>query len=221
MSERSGASRRTFVKSAAILATSSWLSGPEMVFAEQSRQLAEGEAWLNEPKQWRREGSTIICTANPKTDFWRKTFYGYITDNGHLLYRRVKGDFSTTVKLIGQYRDLYDQAGLMVRSDEKNWMKCGVEMVERKRYLSVVFTRDFSDWSTALLPDPIGPVWMRVDRKGDSLDVFHSLNGKDFVECRMGYFAPSDYVMVGPMCAAPEGKGFEAQFQDWKIETKS
>ena len=48
----------------------------------------------------------------------------------------------------GNYAALYDQAGLMVRLDEKHWMKCGSEFVEGKRWASVVFTHDFSDWST-------------------------------------------------------------------------
>jgi uncharacterized protein len=131
----------------------------------------------------------------------------------------VAGEFTTTVKVSGKYHDLYDQAGLMVRKDEANWMKCGVELVEGKQYLSVVFTRDFSDWSTARLPEGTGPVWMRVARKGDSLDVFYLLDGKEFIQCRMGYFAPSESMMVGPMCAAPEGKEFEVRFEGWTIQT--
>jgi regulation of enolase protein 1 (concanavalin A-like superfamily) len=53
----------------------------------------------------------------------------------------------------------------MVRLDEQQWMKCGSERVDGKRYASVVFTRDFSDWST--LPDlsQSGPVSWRVARK--------------------------------------------------------
>lgn len=175
------------------------------------------DEWMNEPRHWKKKGSTLICTADPKTDFWRKTFYGYITDNGHFYHRRVSGDFSTSVKFEGEYHDLYDQAGLMVRLDDNNWMKCGVEFVDGKPHMSVVFTRDFSDWSTFSLGDFTGPMWLRLERKKDSLDIFHSLNGKDFVEDRLGYFVPSPHVLVGPMLAAPEGKGFEVRFDDWTI----
>jgi uncharacterized protein len=45
-----------------------------------SSQSAE---WLHPPKHWKLAGSSLRCTADAKTDFWRKTFYGYITDNGH------------------------------------------------------------------------------------------------------------------------------------------
>jgi regulation of enolase protein 1 (concanavalin A-like superfamily) len=173
--------------------------------------------WLNPPNHWRREGSALIVTADPKTDFWRKTFYGYITDNGHLYYRRINGEFTAMVKVTGQYHDLYDQAGLMVRLDERNWMKCGVEFVDGAPHMSVVFTRDYSDWSTFTLGGYPGPLWLKVVRQKDSLDIAHSLNGKDFVEDRQGYFPPDAPVMAGPMCAAPEGKGFEVRFEDWTV----
>ena len=188
------------------------------MWSQQSPGSTSGETWLNEPKHWRRERSTIICSADAKTDFWRKTFYGYITDNGHFLRRRVAGDFTTTIKITGQYHDLYDQAGLMVRVDETTWMKCGVEFVDGKQNVSVVITRDFSDWSTARLPEGAGALWMKVIRKGPALDIFHSLDGQHFVESRVGYLSPVESVDVGPMCAAPEGKGFEVRFDDWVLK---
>ena len=174
-------------------------------------------AWLNAPRIWRREGTSLIVTADPKTDFWRKTFYGYITDNGHIYYRRLSGEFTTTLKVTGQYHDLYDQAGLMVRLDDRSWMKCGVEFVDGAPHMSVVFTRDYSDWSTFTLGNYRGPLWLKIARQKDSLDVSHSLNGKDFVEDRQGYFPSDQLVMVGPMCAAPQGKGFRVRFEDWIV----
>jgi hypothetical protein len=40
-------------------------------------------SWMNEPESSKRLGETMVVHSRPKTDFWRKTFYGYITDNGH------------------------------------------------------------------------------------------------------------------------------------------
>jgi hypothetical protein len=83
---------------------------------------SQAALWFNPPKHWKLEGSSLPCTADPKTDFWRETFYGYVTYSGHLYYRRVSGDFTTQVKVTGQYHDLYGQAGLMVRIGAENWM---------------------------------------------------------------------------------------------------
>jgi regulation of enolase protein 1 (concanavalin A-like superfamily) len=206
-------SRRSFVTavslvSAALITPCTSLSAGES---------DDKETWLNEPKHWRREGNVLICTADPKTDFWRKTYYSYITDNGHFLRRKVKGDFVATIKVTGQYHDLYDQAGLMVRYDESNWMKCGVEFVDGKQNMSVVFTRDYSDWSTAQLPISGKPLCLKISRKGSAFDIFYALDGKSYVQARSGYLTPAEVVEIGPMLAAPEGKGFEARFEDFVI----
>lgn len=118
----------------------------------------------------------------------------------------------------GQYAALYDQAGLMVRRDAENWMKCGTEFFDGRRHASVVFTRDSSDWST--MPDLTerGAVWWRAVRKKDSIETLCSVDGEKFSSVRQGYYAPGGKVHVGIMCAAPEGPGFDAIFRDLKLE---
>jgi regulation of enolase protein 1 (concanavalin A-like superfamily) len=167
--------------------------------------------WLNEPAASKRVGEKLIVRSRPKTDFWRQTFYGYITDNGHFLHMPADGDFIFEARVNGQYATLYDQAGLMVRINAENWMKCGTEFLDGKRQASVVITRQFSDGST--MPDLTenGPVWWRAIRKAESIETLCSLDGKDFTSVRQGYF-PASTAEVGIMCAAPEGTGFDAEF---------
>jgi uncharacterized protein len=212
--------RRTFLTGAAA-AGISLIHAQDLLAIAQIERSPDPVAWLNSPKRWRLDGASLSCTADPKTDFWRKTFYGYVTDNGHFYYRRISGDFTTVVKVSGQYHDLYDQAGLMVRIDAENWMKCGVEFVDGHQNMSIVYTRDFSSWATGRLPEGTSNLWLKVVRKGPALDIFHSLDGSHFVETGVGYLGTSDSVMVGPMCAAPEGKGFEVRFDDWTVKTGS
>jgi uncharacterized protein len=149
--------------------------------------------WMNEPASWERTGGGVRVRSRAKTDFWRKSFYGYITDNGHFFYLPVSGE--------------YDQAGLMVRKDAENWVKCGTEFFDRQRHASVVFTRDFSDWSTKPDLSNSAAVWWRAVRKKDSVEALCSLDGTNFVSLRQGYFAPGVVANVAFMCAAPQGPG--------------
>jgi uncharacterized protein len=173
--------------------------------------------WMNEPASWKKDGDKLVVKSKAKTDFWRKTFYGYITDNGHFFHFAMKGDFTFEARVNGQYAALYDQAGLMMRLDAENWMKCGTEFFDGARHASVVFTRDFSDWST--MPDlsKTEAVWWRAVRKKDSIETLCSADGKNFTSVRQGYFVPGVQVEVGIMCAAPEGTGFEASFDGLKL----
>jgi regulation of enolase protein 1 (concanavalin A-like superfamily) len=202
--------RRSFVAQAiAFAGTLSILNATPTQAAD--NDLIARMTWFNEPALSRRVGEKLVVHSRPKTDFWRKTFYGYITDNGHFLHLKADSDFVFEARVNGQYAALYDQAGLMVRINAENWMKCGTEFFEGKRHASVVFTREFSDWST--MPDLTenGPVWWRAVRKGESLETLCSLDGKVFASVRQGYF-PASTAEVGIMCAAPEGTGFDAEF---------
>lgn len=173
---------------------------------------------MNEPASSKVSGNQLLVHSRPKTDFWRKTFYGYVTDNGHFFRLPAAGDFTFLARVNGQYAALYDQAGLMVRLDAESWMKCGTEFFDGRRHASVVFTRDFSDWST--MPDlsDTAPVWWKAVRKKDSIETLCSLDGKNFTSVRQGYFPPGVKVEVGVMCAAPEGPGFDAVFDSVHLE---
>ena len=176
--------------------------------------------WHNEPTDWRRKGDRITVTTDPKTDFWRKTHYGFIRDNGHFYYRSVSGDFAATVSFRGAYIDQYDQAGLMVRLDEANWLKCGIEYVDGVQQASVVVTRDYSDWSVVPLDPAPAKVWLRLTRQGDAVEVHYSLDGETYVMIRVAHLPAADETEVGIMCASPEGNGFTTTFEEWAIDSR-
>jgi uncharacterized protein len=215
--------RRTFLQRC-VLATSGVMLGrrlPAQIPSQTSttsQDLSGRMSWLNEPASSKYSGGRLLVRSRAKTDFWRKTFYGYITDNGHFFHLSASGDFVFQARVNGEYGALYDQAGLMVRLDAENWMKCGTEFFDGQRHASVVFTRDFSDWSTMLDLSKTAPVWWRAVRKKDSIETLCSLDGKDFISVRQGYFVPGVKVEVGIMCAAPEGPGFEATFEGLTLD---
>src|SRR2546422_8802977 len=217
--------RRWFVGGAVSLSCAALLRDPVVPSASAAAskialqdELIPLMKWMNAPASWKVADGRVIVRSKPKTDFWRKTFYGYITDNGHFFHLPASGDFIFQTRINGQYAALYDQAGLMVRKDAENWMKCGTEFFDDRRHASVVFTRDFSDWST--MPDlsDTAPIWWRAVRKKDSIETPCSLDGKAFTSVRQGYFPPDEKVDVGIMCAAPEGPGFEAVFDNLKLD---
>ena len=57
--------------------------------------------WHNEPPKWRSQDGRIEVSVTGGTDFWRKTHYGFIRDNGHFGYIEVEGDFTAEVKVNG------------------------------------------------------------------------------------------------------------------------
>lgn len=181
--------------------------------------------WLNEPPQWTLEPNnlehgTLEVVTGLETDFWRVTHYGFTRDNGHAYLDRADGDFVAHVKFTGDYEELYDQAGLMIRLDEQNWIKTGIELESGKLCLSAVVTREFSDWSVIPLETSPEAVWLRLERAGDAVRVDYALDGQHFQMLRLAYFPPNVPVGIGPMACSPKRAGFKAQFTNFKLETR-
>ena len=175
--------------------------------------------WISEPTNWHAEDERVTVTVSAGTDFWRKTHYGFVRDNGHFGYVNVQGDFEAEVKVMGAYRELYDQAGLMLRSDEAHWLKTGIEYVHGIQYVSAVVTNEFSDWSVAPLAGNPPALWLRVVRKVEAVEIFYSLDGQAYTLLRIAYLPPAPSMAVGIMCAAPDGHGFEVTFENLRIKT--
>lgn len=212
--------RREFLGATASLAVAAaaGAQGKSPLIRRTGGDLLSRMTWLNEPAHVSYSEGVLNVRSRGKTDFWRKTFYGYVTDNGHFMSTPVSGDFVFQARVDGNYTALYDQAGLMVRLDEKHWMKCGTELVDDKRWASVVFTHDFSDWSTMEDLTQRGAVYWRVVRQKDSIEARCSLDGEKFVTVRQGYFPAQQKVSVGVMCCAPEGSGFDATFDQLLLD---
>lgn len=173
--------------------------------------------WSTEPASWNTEGDTLTVTAAPQTDFWRKTHSGHISNNGHFYSETVKGDFTAEVEFSGEYRDLYDQAGLMLRIDDEHWIKTGIELLDGVQQVSAVVTRDFSDWSVIALPENPPTLWLRLQRKAHTVEIYYSLDGSSYILFRQAYFPPNDEVEIGRMICAPRGNGFTTVFRGYKV----
>jgi uncharacterized protein len=171
--------------------------------------------WFNEPPSYSEARGVLSVVTGKETDFWNNNFYGFRHTNGHFLGTPVTGDFSLTVTVSAPYRTLYDQAGAMLRVDDDNWLKCGVEHTDGRPNFSVVVTRDDqSDWSVM----PIGgateaPVTLRLTRHAEALRVQLDVNGT-FELVRLAYLRMGNTVDAGPMCCSPIGGGLEVTFPE-------
>jgi hypothetical protein len=105
----------------------------------------------------------------------------------------------------------------MLRLDETVWIKCGVEFYEGMQHVSAVVTRDYSDWS--IIPALHNPpaLWLRVKRMGDAVEIHYSFDGEVYAMLRLAHLTLAPTLLVGPMCASPEGQGFEARFEGYHI----
>lgn len=172
-------------------------------------------AWINEPAAWSGDATDLSLTTGEATDFWRETFYGFVRDSGHALLKPVTGDFTASAIVTGAYEQLYDQAGLMMRLDERNWIKAGIEYTDGMMHFSVVVTRQVSDWSVIPLPEarPQDEIGVRLTRHGDAIRIQYRIGDSTWHMARLAPFSAAD-ARVGVMACSPERGGFRARFRD-------
>lgn len=173
--------------------------------------------WFNEPENWSVENNVLTMDVTPQSDYWRISHYGFTVDDAPFLYTVRGGEFEVNVKISGEYKVRFDQAGLMIRIDKENYIKTGIEFVDGKYNLSTVVTHKTSDWSVIELEKPVEYVWIKAVRRLDAVEIFYSFDDKEYTMMRNCWLQDNTPVMVGMMAACPDGNGFKATFEGFRI----
>ena len=181
-------------------------------------QSLEKMQWFNEPAQWTIQDHVLSMQVTPQSDYWRISHYGFTVDDAPFLYTLRGGEFEVKVKVSGDYRTRYDQAGLMLRIDHENYIKAGIEFVDGKYNLSAVVTHHTSDWSIIPLEKPVPFVWIKAVRRLDAIEIIYSFDDQEYTLMRNAWMQDNHPIMVGLMGASPDGQGFEARFEHFSIQ---
>lgn len=181
-------------------------------------QTLEKMTWFNEPQTWEIKDNALTMSVTPKSDYWRISHYGFTVDDAPFYYATYGGEFEAKVKVSGDYRTRFDQAGLMLRIDHENYIKAGIEYVDGQYNLSVVVTHHTSDWSVITLNRPVEHVWIKAVRRLDAIEVFYSFDDRHYTMMRNAWMQDNTPIQVGLMAACPDGEGFDARFEHFTVK---
>ena len=183
-----------------------------------SAQTLEKMQWFNEPSQWEIKDKKLTLFATPQSDYWRIAHYGFTVDDAPFLYTTYGGEFEAKVKITGDYRERYDQAGMMIRIDHENYIKTGIEYVDGKYNLSAVVTHHTSDWSVITLDRAVPFIWIKAVRRLDAVEIYYSYDDQTYTLMRITWLQDNTPVQVGLMADSPDGQGFNASFEHFQVK---
>jgi regulation of enolase protein 1 (concanavalin A-like superfamily) len=210
--------RRTILGGGAALVAAASSSGALAQAVAKSVLGRRDGRWLNEPKTWSVDPAGDLSLVTDRgSDFWRETHYGFTRDSGHFLGFPTGEAFTAQLRIRGQYEKLYDQAGIMVRVDERRWVKAGIELSDGRAMLSSVLTDGKSDWSTGPYEADPRDFWMRATVAKGVLRLQVSADGKSWPLVRLAPFPVAAGYQVGPMSCTPERSGLAIRFSDLQI----
>lgn len=176
--------------------------------------------WLNEPPAAVVEDQELVVETGRNTDFWHRTAYGFVHDDGHLLALPIPAEAAIEVSFVAAFESQFDQAGLMLRGGPEAWLKCGVELSDGELYASVVATTGMSDWSVAPLPEHAAghALTFRASRKGDAVTVRYRIAEEQrWRMLRVAWFPPDVDVVAGPMACSPTREGLSVRFAPVRV----
>lgn len=174
-------------------------------------------SWQGRAPAHRVDRDTLHVVTGERTDFWRITRYGFIRDDGHFFAAPAGGGFTAQVRVRAAFSALYDQAGLMVRVDERHWLKAGVEFSDGQPMLSTVLTSERSDWATAAAPPLPDGFWLRISVDAGVVRVQYSADRLTWPLLRLAPFPVAERYLVGPMCCSPQRAGLQVAFSEFSL----
>ncbi|OEU15236.1 DUF1349-domain-containing protein [Fragilariopsis cylindrus CCMP1102] len=175
--------------------------------------------WHHEPEEWAQHRTTVQMRVPPGTDCWRMTGTNECVNNAPFYFLEVEGDFEVRCKVKANYESPDDQAGVMIREDEENWIKCGIQMVGDIPHMCATVTHDYSDMSLHPLPHLPEYMWVHAKKIGDGLEVYISEDSFDWMQIRQGDITDDAILQIGLYAASPESDdGFEVSFEDFMVK---
>ncbi|KQR82329.1 regulation of enolase 1 [Sphingomonas sp. Leaf343] len=212
-------SRRSVISGAAALAMPAMAGAASQTNTADTAILGRRDGrWLNEPKRWSVDSAgDLLMVTDKDSDFWRETHYGFIRDSGHFLGFTAPAAFTAQLRVRGTYDKLYDQAGIMIRVDERHWVKAGIELSDGRAMLSSVLTDGKSDWGTGPYEGDPKDFWMRATVAKGVLRLQVSADGKTWPLVRLAPFPVASSYRVGPLACTPERAGLQVRLSDLAI----
>ena len=173
--------------------------------------------WLNPPPRAEASEAELIVTTADQSDFWNRTGYGFVHDNGHALLRDFPAHTAMEVEFSAEWTHEFDQAGLFLYADSEHWVKAGVEFADGVLGLGAVVTDGMSDWSVGHVPE-----WMhtrirvRVSRTEDAVTVRARADDEPWRLVRLAPIDPTLTWSAGPLAASPNRTGLVVTFHAWE-----
>jgi uncharacterized protein len=189
-----------------LLANVAW---PEELFG---KALFAKMKWFNQPASATQSGDQLVVRTKPKTDYWRKTFYDYVTDNGHFFFLPVIGDFALG-KLCRRKIQRALRSGRADGADRQQQLaevrprtRRSYRSRQRRPYtrvLRLVHHSRHHHERTAVVAHRSKRLFPRS---------FLLSRRQSLISTRLGYLPMPASVDAGTMCCSPEGAGFESTF---------
>lgn len=173
--------------------------------------------WLNEPENVIFTDKEMKIIAKPQTDFWQSLHHNFAKDDGHFFFLPQQNNFEVIILWRASKTSNFNQCGLMVRFNDKNWFKASL-MHQNKNLPEIgscVTIDGHSDWAGVMLDTCPNKIWYKLIRKDNDFIAYYSLDGTKFIRLRQFYIdTDNTAIKVGAYICSPQDSSFEATLEE-------
>lgn len=176
--------------------------------------------WYNEPADVIFKESGMLVTAEPQTDFWQNVPRQFYKDDAHFFFTRKKEDFCLEVSWKAENLSSFDQCGIMVRVDEKNWLKASVlsENTDSPCLGTIVTQNGSSDWAVGPCMKHSDELTFRVKRRNGDYTLWFRFGDNPYILLRQLHLLNDcGEIKAGAYIASPRSSNFMATLTFLKI----
>ena len=177
-------------------------------------------SWENTPVRYSVNNGGLTIVAGEKTDMFRDPQATYNTDNAPKLLFQPDSNFVLTVSIQHKFESKWDAGALVIKADEKTWIKFAFEKDYKgmHRVVSVV-TKDVSDDCNSI-STTADRLFYKIARAGKVVTLYYSEDGSDWFLVRHLQFESSSPLKVGFLAQSPTGTHCEVSFAAIRYEAK-
>ncbi|MCI7222439.1 MAG: DUF1349 domain-containing protein [Firmicutes bacterium] len=176
--------------------------------------------WINKPNNYIIGKSKVIMETKPFTNFWGKTYYHHTQSNGSALVLDIKQNFSFSVRVDYDYKNQFDQSGMLLYASSDNWVKIYTEDIDDE-CISVscsVCIHGYCDTSSMRMGKAIKYIYFRIDHLDEDFRVLYSLNKRKYKTMRIFHLKNrTGKFKVGIYAASPKDSSFDVVFSEMII----
>lgn len=177
--------------------------------------------WTRRPAVCSVTEDQVSITTEAHTDLWQRTYYHFRNDNAPLLQMQsLEQYFSFTVHTVFDSKVRFDQSGIVMYLDSKNWLKASIEYENEQiqRLGSVVTNDGYSDWASVDIDASVRSAWFRLSRRADDFCIEYSRDGQVFKQMRICHMNHGQgEVSFGVYACSPEASSFTATFDHMQL----
>lgn len=179
-------------------------------------------SWMNQPKSYEIEDSTLRVTVNAGTDFFNNPEDSSIVNSAPFLHRNAEGDFVAKTLVEPDFSSQWNAVALMVHLDAMNWIKFAFENSDATGpgIVSVV-TKGSSDDANGVVLNSEKKIWLAIARKGNVYSMHWSGDGKNYTMARLSAMPEQDIVKIGVEAQSPVGDSATHLIHFFEIEENS